>query len=39
MTSGAQSVKCTTCNGTKKSDASENASPAQIYHPVVSPSG
>ena len=39
ITSGHHSSRCSTCSGRKNSALSENSSPAQIYHPVVSPSG
>lgn len=37
--SGAHSQRWAACKGTKKSEASENSSPAQMYQPHVSSSG
>src|SRR5688572_567420 len=37
-TAGHQSERCSTCNGLKKSGP-EDSSPAQMYHPAVSPCG
>ena len=39
IASGHHSGKCSIWSGRKKSGSSENSSPAQMYHPDVSPAG
>src|SRR5258705_6991361 len=38
-TGGHQSSRCSTCTGTKNPGSLQSSSPAQMYQPVVSPSG